>query len=171
MDLKNNNCNKTVLYQNEYVEMEICYSVLITSLEEFMKLHNVKADSELLSYLSDQFESHQYTVFQDTSNWWNPRREQIQGKSGFLEAWKTLIEEHRIIFGYSPELLDRFSFRLADILESGQIAIYDKTKHKYLKSIIFEEYRWSGAPLMGAGGRRFKTEEGVLFFETLDWVS
>ena len=65
---------------------------------------------------------------------------------------------------------ERIKFVLAGFLEYGQCHIYDKKSKKNVKQIVVEYWKYSPAPLAGAGGRKFYINN-VLFLETTDWIS
>ena len=68
-------------------------------------------------------------------------------------------------------LIERFHYRLADILEKGAAAVYPKGSETPVKSIFVEHFEFIAHKMAGRGGRRFYLPDRTLFLEVLDWMS
>jgi cell division protein YceG involved in septum cleavage len=68
-------------------------------------------------------------------------------------------------------LIERFHYRLADMLEKGAAAVYSKGSGTPVESILVEHFEFSANKMAGRGGRRFYLPDRTLFLEVLDWIS
>ena len=68
-------------------------------------------------------------------------------------------------------LIDRFQYRLADILEKGAATVYQNDTQEAVNTIIVEHFEYMAHKLAGRGGRRFYLPDRTLFFEIIDWIS
>lgn len=74
-------------------------------------------------------------------------------------------------FESNTRLLERFQYRLADLLEKGEgIVIQEKTGVS-VKTILVEHFVIAAHKLAGRGGRRFYLPSGTIFLEVIDWIS
>lgn len=69
------------------------------------------------------------------------------------------------------KLIERFHYRLADMLEKGSAAVYPKESGIPAKSILVEHFEFMVHKLAGRGGRRFYLPDRTLFLEVVDWIS
>jgi hypothetical protein len=74
-------------------------------------------------------------------------------------------------FEAESKLIERFHYRLADMLEKGSAAVYPKESGIPAKSILVEHYEFIAHKTAGRGGRRFYLPNRTLFLEVLDWIS
>jgi len=74
-------------------------------------------------------------------------------------------------FEQEGKLIERFKYRLADMLENGAAAIYQKESGMREKSILVEHFEFMAHKTAGRGGRRFYLPDRTLFLEVLDWIS
>jgi len=68
-------------------------------------------------------------------------------------------------------LVERFQYRLADMLESGDAVIHQKIDGERVSSILVEHFAFMEHKTAGRGGRRFYLPDRTLFFEVIDWMS
>jgi hypothetical protein len=68
-------------------------------------------------------------------------------------------------------LIERFQYRLADMLEKGEAAVYPKRPRVPVKNILLEHFEFIVHKTAGRGGRRFYLPDRTLFLEVLDWIS
>lgn len=67
---------------------------------------------------------------------------------------------------------ERAKWRVADLLQTGKLTLFDKKKNIYIKEIKVEEHGYSWGALSGQGGRRYIIfDSDYIFFEVIDWIS
>lgn len=71
----------------------------------------------------------------------------------------------------TDKLRERALYRLADLLQSGKGAVYDRGSGTLHTEIIVETYADRWAKLAGRGGRRFMLPDRRVFLAVLDWIS
>jgi hypothetical protein len=74
-------------------------------------------------------------------------------------------------FEAESRLIERFHYRLADMLEKGAAAVYPKESDVPAKSILVEHFVFMAHKTAGRGGRRFYLSDHTFFLEVLDWIS
>jgi len=74
-------------------------------------------------------------------------------------------------FEQESRLIERFHYRLADMLEKGTVAVYPKGSGIPAKSILVEHFEFIVHKTAGRGGRRFYLPDHTFFLEVLDWIS
>lgn len=118
----------------------------------------------------------------------------VLGYSHFMENLQAFIDEYNVSndillsekirtmasavdsaniaeFEQEGKLIERFKYRLADMLENGAAAIYQKESGMREKSILVEHFEFMAHKTAGRGGRRFYLPDRTLFLEVLDWIS
>ncbi|MBE0433314.1 hypothetical protein IBX73_07605 [candidate division WOR-3 bacterium] len=68
-------------------------------------------------------------------------------------------------------LLERFQFRLADLLETGDAVVIDRRTGAPVGTILLERFESVLHKMAGRGGRRFYLPDRTLFLEIIDWLS
>ncbi|UCG29912.1 MAG: hypothetical protein JSV53_10490 [candidate division WOR-3 bacterium] len=68
-------------------------------------------------------------------------------------------------------LVERFQYRLADMLQSGDAIIHQKINGERVGSILVEHFVFMEHKTAGRGGRRFYLPDRILFLEVIDWMS
>ena len=74
-------------------------------------------------------------------------------------------------FEGESKLIERFHYRLADMLEKGTAAVYPKESDVPTKSILVEHFVFMAHKTAGRGGGRFYLPDHTLFLEVIDWIS
>jgi hypothetical protein len=111
----------------------------------------------------------------------------IENLQGFIDQYNvaddiTLLEKLRPAasktdsvkiadFAEDARLVERFKYRLADMLEKGEVMIYHKNTGQKVESILVERFEFMVHKTAGRGGRRFYLPDRTLFLEVVDWMS
>jgi hypothetical protein len=68
-------------------------------------------------------------------------------------------------------LVERFQYRLADMLQRGDAIVHQKNTGERVSSILVENFKFMEHKMAGRGGRRFYLPDRTLFLEVIDWIS
>ena len=68
-------------------------------------------------------------------------------------------------------LVERFQYRLADMLERGDATIHETKTGEKAKNILVEHFEFMAHKMAGRGGRRFYLPDRTLFLKVIDWMS
>jgi len=168
IELKGSECIKQIIFENDFVKINVCYEAFQNNLKAFINKNNVPTDKELLAYIENEILESNQIYFINNRKWRDSRyRKNISSLDLNLNHRKRVSKLHKDIFGYSVEFYFRFHYRIADLLESGNIIIINKKNNKSLDRIYIEEYSMPNK----YGGRTFRFKDGSVFFVTTDWES